>query len=109
MQRLGDDDPHDLRRFVEAQVGDYERALAEISAGQKRTHWMWYIFPQIQGLGFSPTSQRFAIKSAAEAKAYLEHPLLGPRLNECAEAALAVEGRSAREILGSVDALKLRS
>ena len=104
-----DDDPYDLRRFVDAQEDDYERALSEIAAGRKRTHWMWYVFPQIDGLAFSWTSKRFAIKSVDEAKAYLAHPILGPRLVACAEAVLRVEGRSAREIFGSPDDLKLRS
>ena len=103
------DDPHDLHRFVQAQEDDYERALSEIRSGRKRSHWMWYIFPQVDGLGFSPTSRYYAIKSRAEAEAYLRHPLLGPRLRECAEAALQVEGRSAREIFGSPDDQKLRS
>lgn len=102
-------DPYDLNRFIEAQAGDYERALAEIRSGRKRSHWMWYIFPQIDGLGFSPTARRYSIKSRAEAEAYLRHPVLGPRLLACAEAALAVEGRSALEIFGSPDDLKLRS
>jgi uncharacterized protein (DUF1810 family) len=102
-------DPHDLSRFVQAQEGDYERALSEIQSGRKRSHWMWYIFPQFDGLGFSPTSRRYAIKSLAEAEAYLRHPVLGPRLVECAEAALGVEGRSATEVFGSPDDLKLRS
>ena len=102
-------DPHDLGRFLRAQEHDYARALAEIRGGQKRTHWMWYIFPQLDGLGSSPTSKHYSIKSAEEAKAYLAHPLLGPRLLECAEAALRVEGRSAEEIFGSPDDLKLRS
>ncbi|HXI51752.1 MAG TPA: DUF1810 domain-containing protein [Candidatus Saccharimonadales bacterium] len=102
-------DPHDLGRFLHAQEHDYARALAEIRGGQKRTHWMWYIFPQLDGLGSSPTSKHYSIKSAEEAKAYLAHPLLGPRLLECAEAALRVEGRSAEEIFGSPDDLKLRS
>lgn len=102
-------DPYDLNRFVEAQEDDYERALEEIVAGRKRTHWMWYIFPQIDGLGFSSMSQRFSIKSLDEAKAYLDHPVLGPRLLRCAEAAMAVEGRSATEIFGSPDELKLKS
>lgn len=105
----GAGDPHDLNRFVQAQAGDYERALAEIRNGRKRSHWMWYIFPQFDGLGFSPTSKRYAIKSVAEAKAYLAHPVLGPRLRECAEAVLGVEGRSAFEIFGSPDDMKLRS
>jgi uncharacterized protein (DUF1810 family) len=102
-------DPHDLNRFVQAQAEDYERALAEIRSGRKRSHWMWYIFPQYDGLGFSATSRRYAIKSAAEARAYLGHPVLGQRLLECAEAVLHVEGRSAFEIFGSPDDLKLRS
>lgn len=102
-------DPHDLGRFVRAQEADYERALSEIRSGRKRTHWMWYIFPQIEGLAFSSTSQYYAIKSMAEAKAYLDHPILGPRLTACAEAVVAVEGRTASEIFGSPDDLKLRS
>jgi uncharacterized protein (DUF1810 family) len=102
-------DPHDLNRFVQVQEDDYEQALAEIRGGRKRSHWMWYVFPQIDGLGFSATSRRYAIKSLAEAKAYLAHPVLGPRLTECAEAALGVEGRSAYEIFGSPDDMKLRS
>ncbi|HEY1376019.1 MAG TPA: DUF1810 domain-containing protein [Gemmataceae bacterium] len=103
------DDPFDLSRFVDAQAGDYGHALAEIKSGRKRTHWMWYVFPQFDGLGASPTAKRYAIKSVAEAKAYLAHPTLGPRLVECAEAVLGVEGRSATEIFGSPDDLKLRS
>ncbi len=103
------DDPYDLNRFVRAQAADYERALAEIRSGRKRTHWMWYIFPQIDGLAFSSTSKYYSIKSVEEARAYLDHPILGPRLLACAEAVLGVEGRSAREIFGSPDDLKLRS
>jgi uncharacterized protein (DUF1810 family) len=103
------DDQYNLSRFVQAQEANYARALAEIRSGKKRTHWMWYIFPQIDGLAFSATSQHYAIKSIAEAKAYLDHPLLGPRLRECAQAVLAIEGRSATEIFGSPDDLKLRS
>jgi len=103
------DDPYDLNRFVQAQAGVYERALGEIRRGEKRSHWIWYIFPQIDGLGFSSMSKRYAIKGLEEAKAYLEHPILGPRLLECAEAAMCVEGRSANEIFGSPDDLKLRS
>jgi uncharacterized protein (DUF1810 family) len=105
----GKGDPHDLRRFVEAQEGDYARALAEIKRGRKQSHWMWYVFPQFDGLAFSETSRRYAIKNVAEAQAYLNHPVLGPRLKEIAEAALAVEGRSASEIFGSPDDMKLRS
>jgi len=103
------DDPYDLSRFLQAQQDDYERALSEIKSGRKQTHWMWYIFPQFQGLGFSSTAQHYAIKSIDEARAYLDHPALGPRLVECAEAALGVDGKSAREIFGSPDDLKLRS
>lgn len=103
------DDPYDLRRFVRAQEADYEQALSEIRSGRKRTHWMWYIFPQLDGLAFSSTAKYYAIKSLAEAEAYLEHPILGPRLRECSEAAVGVEGQSAVEIFGSPDDLKLRS
>ena len=103
------DDPHDLDRFVLAQADDYEQALAEIRSGRKRSHWMWYIFPQVEGLGFSSMSRRYSIKSLAEARAYLDHPVLGRRLVECAEAALGVEGRSASEIFGSPDDMKLKS
>jgi uncharacterized protein (DUF1810 family) len=102
-------DPYDLARFVEAQGHDYVQALSEIRSGQKRSHWMWYIFPQFYGLGFSPTSRRYSIRSLAEAEAYLQHPILGPRLLESAEATLGVEGRSALEIFGSPDDMKLRS
>jgi uncharacterized protein (DUF1810 family) len=102
-------DPHDLGRFVRAQADDYEQALAEIRSGRKRSHWMWYIFPQIAGLGFSSMSRRYAIKSLAEARAYLEHPLLGARLVECAEAALGIEARSAFDVFNSPDDMKLKS
>ena len=102
-------DPHNLDRFLQAQAGVYEQALSEIRAGRKYTHWMWFIFPQFHGLGSSWTSRQYAIRSAAEAEAYLAHPVLGPRLVECAEAALAAEGRSAQDIFGSPDDLKLRS
>ena len=102
-------DPYDLNRFVQAQEGDYEQALSQIKIGHKSTHWMWYIFPQIDGLAFSSTSKRYSIKSLEEAKAYLGHPILGPRLLECAEAVMRVEGRSATEIFGTPDDLKLRS
>ena len=105
----GSDDPYDLGRFLQAQEDDYERALSEIASGRKRTHWMWYIFPQIDGLAVSSTSRRYAIKGRDEARAYLAHPILGPRLLECAEAAVRLEGKSAREIFGSPDDLKLRS
>lgn len=109
MDALNCMDPFDLQRFVDAQHGVYESALGEITQGQKRTHWMWFIFPQIDGLGSSPAARHYAIKSREEADAYLRHPVLGPRLAACAEAALAVDGRSAREMFGSPDDLKLRS
>ena len=103
------DDPHDLARFVAAQAEDYERALAEVRAGRKRSHWMWYVFPQVDGLGSSGMARRYAIKSLAEARAYLDHPVLGPRLVEIAGAALGVEGRSATEVFGTPDDMKLKS
>ena len=106
--RLGDD-PYDLNRFLRAQEIDYEQVVSEIRSGRKRSHWMWYVFPQIDGLGFSSVSRRYSIKSLEEARAYLEHPVLGPRLLECAEAVISIEGRSATEIFGSPDDLKLRS
>ena len=102
-------DPYDLDRFVRAQAPDYERALSELRAGKKKSHWMWYIFPQIEGLGQSPMSVRYSIKSAAEARAYLDHPVLGPRLRECAAVVRDIVGRSALEVFGSPDDLKLRS
>jgi len=102
-------DTHDLARFVAAQRDSYEHALAEIASGRKRSHWMWYVFPQFAGLGVSATSRKYAIASLTEAEGYLRHEVLGPRLVACATAALAVEGRSAREIFGSPDDLKLRS
>src|SRR5262249_23411979 len=103
------DAPYNLNRFLAAQENNYEEELAEINAGHKRTQWMWYIFPQIDGLASSSTSKYYSIKSTQEAKAYLEHSVLGPRLLECAEAVVRVEGRSATEIFGSPDDLKLRS
>ncbi len=103
------DDPHRLERFVQAQAHDYARALAEIRAGRKRSHWMWYVFPQIEGLGLSATSRRYAIKSIDEARAYLAHPILGPRLVACVEALLEIRNRSAHDIFGTPDDMKLRS
>lgn len=103
------EDPYDLDRFVEAQAADYARAVSELRAGRKQSHWMWYVFPQIDGLGHSPMSRRYSIKSAAEAKAYLDHLVLGARLRECFAVVCGVAGRSAREIFGSPDDLKLRS
>jgi uncharacterized protein (DUF1810 family) len=102
-------DPFDLQRFLAAQEGVYPTALAELRAGSKRTHWMWFVFPQFEGLGSSATSRHFAIKSLAEARAYLDHPVLGARLRECAEAVLEVQGRSASEIFRYPDDLKLQS
>ena len=104
-------DPHRLQRFVDAQDDDgtYESALRELRDGRKRSHWMWFIFPQIAGLGQSPTSRRYAISSLEEARAYVEHPVLGPRLEECARALLQRTGASARDIFGGIDAMKLRS
>jgi uncharacterized protein (DUF1810 family) len=105
------DDPFELSRYTEAQdsAGTYQQALSELRGGSKRSHWMWFVFPQIAGLGMSPTSRRYAITSLDEARAYLEHPVLGPRLLECARAVLAVNGRSAEQIFGSIDARKLHS
>jgi uncharacterized protein (DUF1810 family) len=103
------DDPYDLDRFVQAQENDFEGALAEVRRGRKESHWMWYIFPQFAGLGMSAMSQRYAIKSAAEARAYLAHPLLGSRLLVSTEALLDLKGRSADEIFGFPDNRKLRS
>jgi uncharacterized protein (DUF1810 family) len=102
---------YELERFVQAQDagGTHDQALAELRAGRKTSHWMWFVFPQLAGLGRSPTAQRFAISSLEEARAYLLHPVLGPRLRESAEALLSVHGRSAEEILGGIDAMKLRS
>ncbi|MBD1867842.1 DUF1810 domain-containing protein [Cyanobacteria bacterium FACHB-471] len=102
-------DVYDLNRFLQAQQANYEQALSEIKSGRKRSHWMWYVFPQFDGLGSSSTSKRYSIKSVAEAKAYLSHPILGSRLIECAEAVLSVEGRTAYEIFGSPDDMKLKS
>ena len=99
----------DLERFVDAQRGTYDIALAELRAGHKRGHWMWFVFPQVAGLGRSQMSQVYAIVSLGEARAYLGHPVLGRRLRDAAAALLGVEGRTAEDILGSVDARKLRS
>ncbi len=103
------DDPYDLQRFVDAQNRVYEEVRSELESGRKRTHWMWFIFPQIRGLGQSPVSQRFAIGSLDEARAYLRHPVLGPRLLDCTRLIQSVEGRSAHQIFGSPDDLKFRS
>jgi uncharacterized protein (DUF1810 family) len=105
------DDPYDLARFVAAQDAGhaYERAVAELRRGRKSTHWMWYVFPQITGLGRSQISKRYAISSLDEAVAYLAHPVLGPRLIECARILTQTTGRSAEQIFGGIDAVKLRS
>jgi uncharacterized protein (DUF1810 family) len=103
------DDPFDLQRFVDAQKGVFDRVLRELRSGRKRTHWMWFIFPQIQGLGHSATTWIYSIKSAEEARHYLNHPTLGPRLRECAEALLELNTGSASDVLGYPDNLKLRS
>ena len=101
--------PHDLDRFVKAQFGGYDSVLAELRRGQKTGHWIWYIFPQLAGLGHSDVSRYYGIASLDEAKAYVTHPVLGPRLRECAAVVLSVSGRTANEIMGSTDAMKLRS
>ena len=103
------EDPYNLTRFVDAQAANYAHAPTEMKSGKKRTHWMWYVFLQLDGLACSTTSQRYAIKSIEEAEACLAHPLLGPRLHECVEAVLQIEGRSMTEVFGSPDDLKLRS
>ncbi|TYP90822.1 DUF1810 domain-containing protein [Blastococcus xanthinilyticus] len=102
-------DPHDLRRFVDAQAHTYDQALAELRAGAKRTHWMWFVFPQIAGLGRSGMAQRFAIADLDEARAYLAHPVLGRRLVECARALTALDTDDAGAVMGGIDAQKLRS
>ena len=105
------EDPYDLQRFVAAQDagGTYDRAVAELRAGRKASHWMWFVFPQIAGLGLSPTSQKYAIASLDEAQAYLAHAVLGPRLTECAAILAGLPARSAAQIFGDLDAQKLRS
>ena len=103
------DDPYDLQRFVDAQDPVYERVRAELRAGHKQSHWMWFVFPQIAGLGRTETSERYAISSRAEAEAYLEHPTLGLRLRECTRLVNLVEGSSAVDIFGYTDARKFRS
>jgi uncharacterized protein (DUF1810 family) len=102
-------DPFNLERFVDAQASVYDEVRRELRAGRKESHWIWFIFPQIAGLGQSAMSIRFAIASLDEAKAYLAHPLLGARLRECARLALDVQGRAARDIFGSIDEMKFRS
>ncbi len=104
-----DSDPFRLQRFIDAQEGVHARALDELRAGRKTTHWMWFVFPQVAGLGSSAMAQRYAIGSLEEARAYLAHPVLGPRLVECTEAVLSHPDRTAHQILGSPDDVKLRS
>jgi len=108
---VGAPDPFDLGRFVTAQeaYGSYRSAVAELRAGRKTSHWMWYVFPQIAGLGQSSTSKHYAIRSVDEARAYLAHPVLGPRQLECAGILTALSGRTAEDIFGGIDAMKLRS
>jgi len=103
------DDPYDLNRFVLAQSRVYERVLSELRAGVKTSHWMWFIFPQIRGLGRSPTAMEYAISSLEEARAYLQHPVLGARLKECTRLVLLVDGMSVEKIFGSPDDMKFRS
>jgi uncharacterized protein (DUF1810 family) len=103
------DDPHNLQRFVDAQSSVYAQVCSELREGRKRTHWMWFIFPQIEGLGHSEMASRFAISSLNEALAYLEHPILGPRLRDCTRLVNQVEGRSIDQIFGYPDDLKFRS
>ncbi len=102
-------DPFDLDRFVQAQAPVYSRVVTELAAGRKQSHWMWFVFPQVAGLGFSAMSQRYAIASRAEAEAYLAHTVLGPRLIDCTRLVLAVEGRTINAILGAPDDAKFRS
>ncbi len=106
---IGRDDMFGLNRFIIAQDSVYDGVLKELKSGRKRSHWMWYIFPQVDGLGYSATSKRYAIKSMEETRAYLNHPVLGSRLAECANAVLAIEGRSASDIFGYPDDQKLKS
>jgi uncharacterized protein (DUF1810 family) len=102
-------DPYELRRFVDAQSPVYPQVVAELSSGRKRTHWMWFVFPQIAGLGLNAMAQRFAIKSKREAEAYLAHELLGPRLIECSRLVMAASEKRIEDILGSPDDMKFRS
>lgn len=103
------EDRFDLSRFVHAQSGVHEQVVAELRAGRKRSHWMWFVFPQVEGLGHSAMAQRYAISSVDEARAYLEHPVLGARLRECSALVLAVPGKTVHEIFGSPDDLKFHS
>jgi uncharacterized protein (DUF1810 family) len=102
-------EPDDLRRFVDAQEGTYDEALAELRRGRKTGHWIWFVFPQIAGLGMSEMSRYYAIRSLDEARRYLQHPVLGPRLHACAQTLLDIDAGSAEAVLGSIDAIKVRS
>jgi uncharacterized protein (DUF1810 family) len=102
-------DPHDLQRFIDAQDPLYHRVVEELSRGRKASHWMWFIFPQVAGLGFSAMAQRYAIRSRDEAQSYLAHDILGPRLQHCAELVCAVRGKTFHDILGAPDDAKFRS
>jgi uncharacterized protein (DUF1810 family) len=106
---MNQSDPYNLQRFVDAQAPVYEQVLRELRAGRKASHWMWFIFPQIAGLGHSPMAQRFAISGRAEAESYLQHAVLGPRLTECTRLVNQQAGRTIEDILGDIDGLKFRS
>ena len=107
--RQEEHDPYDLQRFVDAQVRAYENACSELKLGQKQSHWMWFVFPQIKGLGTSSTALYYAISGRDEAQAYLRHPVLGPRLRECTKLVNAIEGRTIRQVFAYPDNLKFRS
>jgi uncharacterized protein (DUF1810 family) len=102
-------DPYHLQRFLDAQAPVYERVLAEVRAGRKASHWMWFVFPQLEGLGYSPMAARYAISGHEEARAYDEHPVLGARLRECTSLVNVIEGRNVRQVFGTPDDLKFRS
>lgn len=106
---MGDDDPFELQRFVDAQAPVYAQVLEELAAGRKASHWMWFVFPQFKALGRSATAQHYGLASRAEAVAYWHHPVLGPRLDECSALLLRIEGRTAGQVFGEIDRLKLRS
>jgi uncharacterized protein (DUF1810 family) len=108
-EETGMNDPYDLQRFVDAQNPCFDSVQQELRDGSKKSHWMWFVFPQIAGLGYSPMARRYALSSKAEAEAYLSHPILGPRLRDCTRLVNAVEGRSLAQIFGSPDNLKFQS
>jgi uncharacterized protein (DUF1810 family) len=109
MQEANLNDPYDLQRFVNAQNSVYNEVCSELRDGNKRGHWMWFVFPQIEGLGYSSMARKFAISSRREAEAYLKHPILGSRLRECTRLVTLVEGRSIGDIFGYIDSIKFRS